>query len=112
MSYLKLTLLSTSLGDIDCENEAHMVIDVADDDNNRVQLRFLWVEGQDSIRCVGDASTMNHIYSGMHLIGLVTTFLFDKLNSDHEFLSDVFASDEGVDKLLMPVEEPIYGSGG
>lgn len=109
-NYLKIALISSTIGDLGADPET-MVVRITDRANTSVDMTFTYAE-QDSISVTNTANCLDGVYSGSHLIGLVSCFLWSKFNADHEFLHDVFydehpqASQQG--ELLMPIELPDY----
>lgn len=105
---LTLTLRRTTMGAM--ESRQFFQVYVTDPEGASVVIDFSFEDANDSIMCIGDASQLQGVYSGSHLCALVGTFLWDRFDADHEFLSDVFLDAEFKDfvSLSMPVNLPNY----
>jgi len=101
---LEIKLIESTLG---CEGVTEsMTVEAFDENGASVRLVYSIDElNSEHMTALPSAHTLSGVYSGLHLVQLVTTALMEAFGPDNELLHEVFASEDGHNKVLT-IEVP------
>lgn len=104
---LEIALLISSLGEGLDGVQEKMTVEAFDENGASVRLIYeIDASGAESMTALSEAHNLSGVYSGLHLVQLVTTTLMNALGPDDELLHDVFASEDGERNKVLTIEVP------
>ena len=105
---LEIKLISSSLGEGNGDADELMVLEAFDDNGESCRLFYrIGARGTEHVSTNPGAEKLTGVYSGLHLVQLVTTALMEAFGPDNEVLHEVFAPEDNLCEKALTIEVPI-----
>lgn len=106
---LEIKLIASSLGTDRDDIDELMILEAFDHNGESCQVHYrIDAHGGEHIVTHPGAHKLVGVYSGLHLVQLVTQGLMQALTPEHEFMHDIFLAEDGmnIESKVLTIEVP------